>query len=200
MFELYRPGTSFLHRMPAGWKLLALALAGTGLFLISTLPLLLALLAGAALLYPAAGLSLKAGWAQLRPAFWILLAIFLAQGLLNSWALAVFVVARFAALLMLAGLLTLTTPVSAMIAAMEHGFRPLRHIGASPAKISLALALALRFIPVMAALTREVREAQKVRGLDRSVLAVAVPVVVRMLRMSDDIADAIDARGYNPEL
>jgi len=99
---------------------------------------------------------------------------------------------------MMAGLLTLTTRSSDMIAAMERALTGLRHVGLNPAKISLTLSLALRFIPVLASATLEVREAQKVRQLERSVLAVAIPVVIRTLRMADDIADALDARGYDP--
>ena len=45
----------------------------------------------------------------------------------------------------------------------------------------------------------EVREAQRARGLERSLVALTVPIVVRMLKMSDDIAAAIDARSYDPD-
>ena len=79
-----------------------------------------------------------------------------------------------------------------------NGLPVLRPLGVNPAKVSLALSLALRFIPVLAQITREVREAQRVRGLENSVIALAIPLFVRTLRMSDDIADAIEARGYRP--
>lgn len=196
MFELYRPGASFLHRMPAGSKVLLLAVAGTLIFLADALAVVLAFLAAAAVLYPAAGIPLRSAWAQIRPALWFLAAILLAQGLINGWEAGVFVVARFAGLLLLAGLLTLTTRVSDMVEGMERGLSVLKYAGINPAKASLAVSLALRFIPVLAAVTAEVREAQKARGLNRSVLAVAMPVVIRTLRMSDEIADAIEARGY----
>lgn len=199
MFELYRPGTSFLHRLPPGVKLLSLAVCGTVVFLVESLAAISAFFAVTLMLFPAAGMPLIVAWRQVRPALWILVILFLAQGFINSWELAVFIVARFAALLMLAGLLTLTTRASDMIDAMERGFWMLRYIGVNPAKVSLTLSLALRFIPVLSNVTREVREAQKVRGLDRSIIAVAIPVVVRTLRMADDISDAIEARGYNPK-
>ena len=64
--------------------------------------------------------------------------------------------------------------------------------------MSLAISLTLRFIPVLAQITRDVREAQRVRGLEGNIVALAIPLVVRTLRISDDIADAIEARGYNP--
>ncbi|MFZ5965484.1 energy-coupling factor transporter transmembrane component T family protein [Thalassococcus sp. BH17M4-6] len=197
MFELYRPGQSFLHRLPAGAKVLALALCGTVVFLIGQLWLIAFCLLAALALYPLSRLPLATAWAQIRPALWILVAILIAQGLINGWTAGAFVVARFAALLLLAGLLTLTTRVSDMIDGIERGLWMLKYLGLNPAKISLALSLALRFIPVLAQITAEVREAQKVRGLDRSIVAVAVPVVTRTLRMSDDIAEAIEARGYN---
>ncbi|MDJ0626895.1 MAG: energy-coupling factor transporter transmembrane protein EcfT [Rhodobacter sp.] len=198
MFDLFRPGHSFLHRLPAGTKVLLLAVSGTLVFLVDEIVIIVAFLAVVLTLYPLARLPLTSAWAQLRPALWILVAILVAQGLINGWFVGFFVVARFAALLLLAGLLTLTTRVSDMVEGMERGLWVLRYVGVNPGKVSLALSLALRFIPVLATITGEVREAQKVRGLDRSVIAVAIPVVVRTLRMSDEIADAIETRGYGP--
>lgn len=199
MFELYRPGSSFLHGMRPGAKLLALAGCGTAIFLLPGLPAICAVLLAVLGIYAATGLGLAAAWAQLRPVLVIFAILFAAQVWISGWLTGAFFIARFAALLMLAGLLTLTTRVSDMVAAMERGFQVLRPIGLNPSKISLALALALRFIPVLAQITGEVREAQKVRGLDRSIIAIAIPVIVRTLRMSDAIADAIEARGYNPD-
>ncbi len=74
-------------------------------------------------------------------------------------------------------------------------FKP---IGVNPDKVSLAISLALRFIPVLGRITTEVREAQKARGLERSVIAVAMPLAIRAIKMADDISDAIDSRGYRP--
>ncbi|WP_370231556.1 energy-coupling factor transporter transmembrane protein EcfT [Cognatishimia sp.] len=198
MFDLYRPGTSFLHSAPAGGKVLALAVLGTLAFLVADIRIIFAGLAAALLLYSVCGLPLKSAWSQIRPTLWILLAIFIAQAIFNTWQLGVFVVARFAVLLLLAGLLTLTTRASDMIDGIERGLPFLRPIGVNPAKVSLALSLALRFIPVLAQITREVREAQRVRGLENSIVALAIPLFVRTLRMSEDIADAIEARGYRP--
>ena len=51
---------------------------------------------------------------------------------------------------------------------------------------------------MLAQITQEVREAQKARGLERSVIAVAMPVAIRTIKMADDISDAIESRGYRP--
>lgn len=198
MFDLYRPGSTFLHRMPAGFKVLALAVLGTIAFMIDDPIWIFTGLCSVLTVFLICGFSLKDAWMQIRPTLWILLAIFAAQAIFNTWQLGVFVVARFALLLMLAGLLVLTTKVSDMIDGIERGLPFLRPLGVNPAKVSLAISLALRFIPVLAQITSDVREAQKVRGLENSVIALAIPLIIRTLRMSDDIADAIEARGYNP--
>ena len=49
----------------------------------------------------------------------------------------------------------------------------------------------------IASLTAEVREAQRVCGLEHSVFAVAVATIVRTLTLAHEIAYAIDARRYD---
>lgn len=199
MFDLYRPGNSALHRMAPAIKILALAISGTLLFLADETPVVLAFAVLTLIFYRLAGLTLSCALEQIRPVAWILALLFIAQFVMNDGATAILIVARFAVLLMLAGLLTLTTRSSEMIAAMERGLRLLRFAGINPAKVSLALSLALRFIPVLARITNDVREAQKVRGLERSIIAIAIPVAVRTLRMADAVSDAVEARSYDPQ-
>lgn len=198
MFDLYNPGSSVLHRAPAGIKVLAMATLGTAIFMVSQVEILIATLMCALALYPLSQLPLSAAWRQIRPALWIFAAIFVAQAVLATWQLGAFVVLRFVVLILLAGLLTLTTRASDMIEGIERGLPFLRPLGVNPSKVSLAISLTLRFIPVLAQITRDVREAQRVRGLEGNIVALAIPLVVRTLRISDDIADAIEARGYNP--
>lgn len=187
-----------VHRSPPGAKMLALVLAGTGLLLVHDLGVALAALAGTLALYGLARVPLAVLLRQARPAFWIVLVVFLFQLYARDLAFAAATSLRFLALLLLASLVTLTTPASAMIETLTRSLSWLRWLGLHPAKVSLGLSLALRFIPVVAAIAGEVREAQKARGLDGSVLALAVPVMIRTLKMADEIAEAIDARGYDP--
>ena len=198
MLDLYRPGASPLHRLSPGPKVLVMMAAGTLLFLIESLPLTLSALVLTLALYRVAGLSLTLAAAQLRPLA-LIFAIFLAlQWWLSGPLLALFVVTRLAALILLASLVTLTTRATDMIDMITRALAVLRPLGVNPAKVGLAISLALRFIPVLGQITTEVREAQKTRGLERSVIATALPVAIRTLKMADDISDAIDARGYDP--
>lgn len=196
---LYVAGTSPLHRLPPGLKLVALLAAGIGVFLVRDpvwlLPALAVLVAG----YVLARIPARVAVRQLRP-FAILFAVFfLVHGALTTWALGSLVVLRFM-ILVLAGLLvSLTTRTSDMLDALERGLAPFAALGINPAKVSLAFSLALRFIPLLYERAREVREAQQARGLERSFTALAVPLLVRTLRLAGDLTDAIEARGFDAE-
>ncbi|AMG89856.1 MULTISPECIES: energy-coupling factor transporter transmembrane component T family protein [Bordetella] len=193
---LYVAGASFLHRLPAGLKLAALALAGVGLFLLSDWRVLAAVLAGAALLVWRSGVGAAAWWRQTRGLALIVLAVGLFTGLMQGWPHAAVVVLRVAALIGLAMAVTLTTPVPALIDACERALRPAERLGLlNAAQVALALALALRFIPEIWRNYQEIREAQAARGLGAHPLALLVPLVVRTLKRAEEVAQAIDARG-----
>ncbi|MCP9480507.1 energy-coupling factor transporter transmembrane protein EcfT [Shimia sp. CNT1-13L.2] len=198
MLDLYSPGTSLLHRMRPAPKMLALMIGATLLFLNESLPLTVAATVLVLALYFVAGLTLRQAWNQIRPLLWIFALFFALQWYFSGLILAAYVVLRLAALILLASLVTLTTRSSDMIDTMTSGLRFLKPLGVNPAKVGLAISLALRFIPVLAQITQDVREAQKARGLERSVIAVAMPVAIRTIKMADDISDAIESRGYRP--
>ena len=96
----------------------------------------------------------------------------------------------------LAALYTLTTPVSATLDAMQVLLRPFRR-WVDPDRIGLALALAIRCVPMLADLVREVLEARRARGAEGSPVAFAVPVMVRALRTADHLGEALKARGVD---
>lgn len=197
MIALYRPGRSLLHRMPAGVKLAVFAVVGTALFFVAE-PLAAALAAIAAVIIftVAAGPAPRLLAATLRPFAPIIVIIAIAQAWLHGMDAAVAVALRLIALFLLASIVTMTTSVSAMIGALEYAMRPLAWLGVDTARISMAMALAIRFIPRLAAIAGEVREAQRARGVERSLLALAVPLIVRTLKTGEEVAEALDARGF----
>ncbi len=198
MLDLYSPGTSVLHRMTPAPKMLVMMIGATVLFINQSLILTAVALFVVLGLFLLARLTLKQAWAQVRPLLWIFAIFFTLQWWFSGIELAAYVVLRLAALILLASLVTLTTRSSDMIDTMTSGLRFLKPFGVNPAKVGLAISLALRFIPVLAQITQDVREAQRARGLERSVIAVAMPVAIRTIKMADDISDAIESRGYRP--
>ena len=196
MIATFHHAKTPVHRLRPGAKIAAVFIGGTLVFVFAEWRAL-AVLAGAVLvLYALARIPPGLALAQIRPAFLILIAIFALHAIFGEWLFGVFVVARFAVVIMLAALVTLTTRVSEMVAALEIGLGPARHIGVDPSRVALAVAMAIRFIPVIATEAAAIREAQAARGLHRSFVAILVPLVIRSLRMADGVAEALDARGF----
>lgn len=194
---LYVPRESPLHRLRPAPKLAAVLLAGVVVFWVRDWRVLLALLALTLALYGLARLGWRASWAQLRPSLGVLLFLFVVQSLLAGLESGAVTVLRFGVLLLLSSLVTLTTRVSDLLAALERAMQPLARVGVNPAKVSLAVSLTLRFIPVVVQTVNDVRDAQRARGIEKNMVALTVPVIVRTLKMADDVADAIDARSFD---
>lgn len=196
MLGLYLPGRSWLHRASPGFKLLTLLVSGVLVFLLRDWRWLLALLSGVLGLYALAQLGWQTVWGQVRPALGMLLFLLVIQGWTTGWMSGWITVLRFGVMILLASLVTLTTRVSGMLTALERALAPLRHVGVNPARVSLAFSLTIRFIPVITQVMTDVREAQQARGIERNMVALAVPVIIRTLKMADDVADAISARSF----
>jgi biotin transport system permease protein len=194
---LYVPGSSVLHRAPAGAKLLALVAAGLGsLWLDDAWQVLVALgvvLGG----YAVAGLPLRVAGRQLRPLVWIAVGTAVFHVLVSGWERAFVVVGVLALLVLLASLVTLTTRTTALVDAVVTGCRPLRVLRVDAERVGLMIALGIRCVPVVVGLAQDVRDAQRARGLGASPRAFAVPLIVRSLRHADALGEAMVARGVD---
>ena len=199
MLSLYVPGDSFVHRAPAAAKLAILLVGGAALFVVSSIPLHAAELALLVGLFRAARLPWRDTFRQLRTALIFLVPIFLFHVFITDWALGLETVLRILVLLLLAVLVTLTTKQTDMIDVLEAAVRPLRHVGINPSRTGMMLSMVLRFVPMMMREAQEVLEAQRARGLDRNAIALLMPLLIKTLKMADDLSEAIEARGYDPE-
>jgi biotin transport system permease protein len=192
---LYVPGTSVVHRAPAGLKLMAMVAAGV-LSVFVDRPWEVGVALGAVLLgYRTAGLSSRVVGGQLRPLLWIGACTAVFHLVVNGWERALVVVGVLAALVLLAALVTLTTRTTDLVDALVGASRPLRVLGVDPERVGLMVALGIRCVPVVVGLAEEVREAQRARGLAASPRAFAVPLIVRSLRHADALGEALMARG-----
>jgi biotin transport system permease protein len=194
---LFRPGSSPIHRLPAGPKLLALVLAGVGSVFLHTPWQVTVGLVVVLVLYLLAELSPAALWQQVRPLWWVLVLLGVFHVVVSGWARAYEVLGVLVALVLLAALVTLTTRTTELIDAVVRVCGPLRTVGVDPERIGLLLSLGIRSVPVVVGLAQEVREAQLARGLGMSPRAFAVPLVVRSLRHADALGEALAARGID---
>jgi len=200
MIGLYRPGDSLLHRLPAAVKLAVLLLAiVAATVLVRTPPQVLATGVVTAGLFLVARIPLRILLAQLRPVLWMLLIIGVFQAVTASLGSAVVVCGVLLFSVALAALVTLTTRVTDMLDTVTRALGPLRRVGVDPDRVGLMLALAIRCVPLLAGIVREVAEARRARGLQWSVTALVTPVLVRALRTADAMGDALAARGVGDD-
>jgi biotin transport system permease protein len=196
---LHQPGHSVLHRLPAGLKLLALLVLAGLSFLLDEPWQGGAAVAGALVLHAVAGLGPRLVWSQVRPLVVVLLVLGAFQALVNDVERAVLVTTVVLALVLLAGVVTLTTRTSDLVDVVSRAStplrRPLRTVGLDPDRLGLLVALSIRSVPVVGSLAAEVRDAQRARGLEQDLRAFAVPLIIRALRHADTVSEALVARG-----
>jgi len=193
---LYSPGRSVIHRAPT---LLKLFLLSVGVVVIGVLQqpwqLAIAVLVVLAL-FVIARIPPRAAVAQIAPILWMLVLVVPIQGLLAGWLVAALMAGRLIVAVALAALFTLTTTVTAVLEAFQRMLRPFgRWVDAD--RIGLLVALTIRCIPLVTEIVTEVLEARRARGTRGSVMALAVPVVVRSLYAADALGEALVARGLD---
>ena len=196
MIGIVHPGNSLVHRAPALAKLALLAASVTIIALIPSLGWLGAAGGAVVALFALARVPFAVGWRQVVPVVWLLAIAVPLQVVFGGWEAAGVMALRVLLAVALAALYTLTTPVSATLDAVTTLLRPFgRWIDAD--RVGLALALTIRCVPLLAELVREVLEARRARGAEGSLLALAVPVIVRALRTADHLGEALAARGFD---
>jgi biotin transport system permease protein len=134
---------------------------------------------------------------QVRPLRWVVVLLVPFQWWTAGWRAAVVVIGTMVALVAAAGLVTLTTRMTALLDLLEVLLRPLRRVGVQPERVSLLLALTIRAVPVLVGTLSDVRDARRARGLERSPRALLVPVVLRTMRHADRLGEALAARGVD---
>jgi len=198
MISLYLAERTWLHAVPAGWKLLALAVISLAVAPFDSLALMAGLVVAVLALYASLGRAALRQIALLRP-LWPLLAILFALHWWNGHAaLGVAVMLRLVAMILLANAVTMTTRMDAMMDAIEPLLGPLRLVGVSPRRMALAVAMMIRFIPLLFALWEALNESWRARTGKRGGWRLLAPFCIQTLRLSHNTAEALAARGGAP--
>lgn len=195
LLGLYRPGSTLLHRAPPGGKLLGLCL--TGLLVVavggplSTAVLLT--LTVALLIW--SGTGLRALLRTLRGLALMVLLLGAWQTWQHGWARAFESVGDLVGLVLLATVLTVTTPVDALLDSLTRALRPFHRLGVDADQVALAFALMLRAVPGTLEIAAETRDAAAARGLSRDPRARLTPLVIRVVARARATGEALQARG-----
>jgi len=194
MISLYISKVTWLHRWPAGIKLALLAL-----FSIAVLPMtdwrwLAAGCMGVAILMISLGPAGRSRLVGLRKLLPLVLAIGLFQMAITSWEAGLVSVLRIMLMVAAADLVTATTSMQALMKAVMPIFKPCQWFGFKPQRIALAVALAVRLIPLLFAQWQSQREAWLARSNRSPRLTLLSPLITQTLQRADHLAEALASR------
>ncbi len=194
MGSLYSEHLTWLHRWPAGAKLACMALLGTLLFLFND-PWPLA----------AAGLACALLWWSLGPATHkvrrLIRSVLVAAALVAGFHLwlgrpdvAAVSALRLACASTLGVALTVSTRPTDLLQVLDALLRHLARLGLRPERLSLQLALMLRFTEHFFVQWQKLDEAHRLRTGRPGGLRLIAPLTVQMLQAAQRVADALYAR------
>lgn len=195
MIGLYHQGRSRVHRAPARVKMALMLVEGVAVSLLRDPAFLTLAAALPAALLLAASIPPKTVCKQLKPVAVLMALVMAVHVASDGWRAGLVVDLRLAALGLTAALVTLTTRASDLAREAERMARRLCRLGIDPEKVGLVLSVTIRFIPLLAQKAHEVRDAQRARGLERSILALCVPLLIKSLQIADQTSEALQARG-----
>jgi biotin transport system permease protein len=196
MLSLTAPHATPLHRLPAGAKLAALAVATVGIVALDD-PLPVAGAAAAVTaLHLALGLRIAGHALRLLRPLWPFAVVLLVWHLWTGDPMRGALIAlRMAAAVALANLVTMTTRLDDMIAVMERLAAPFGALGLPPRRLALAVALVIRFTPVLMGRAGQLADSWRARSPRRPGWRLAVPLALSALDDADRVAEALRARG-----
>ncbi|WP_108306003.1 energy-coupling factor transporter transmembrane component T family protein [Metalysinibacillus jejuensis] len=118
----------------------------------------------------------------------------------------IYIAIRFAVLVIMTSFLTLTTSPIAITDAIEILLNPLKKIKVPVHELALMMSISLRFIPTLMDETDKIMKAQMARGSDlstgpikdriKAVVPLLVPLFVSAFKRAEDLATAMEVRGY----
>jgi len=114
---------------------------------------------------------------------------------------------RFLLLNLMTSLLTLTTTPIEITDAVEALLNPLKKVKFPVHELALMMSISLRFIPTLMQETDKISKAQASRGVDfrtgkfkeriKAIIPLLVPLFVSAFKRAEELAMAMEARGYH---
>lgn len=120
-----------------------------------------------------------------------------------------YIIVRLLLMIMITTILTMTTKPLDLTLGIEYLLTPFKKIGVPAHEIAMIISIALRFIPTIIEETMRIMNSQKSRGVDfeegklkekiSAIISLIVPLFSVSLLRADELANAMEARGYVPQ-
>lgn len=221
----YLPGQSFWHRLDPRSKIIATSLFVISSFLIEQWFFMGLLIVAELIAMRLTRIPMNYFFKSLRPILFFVVLTFFLQVLFNKQGelifslgpigvydeginLGFFMSVRLVIVVLISTLLTLTTKPSDLTLGLESLFKPFKKIGLPVSELALMISIALRFIPTLFEETQKILKAQASRGVDikegkfkdkvMQLISLLVPLFILSFKRADELANAMEVRGYVP--
>lgn len=118
----------------------------------------------------------------------------------------IFISLRFFLLILMTSILTLTTTPIEITDGLENLLHPLKKVKFPVHELALMMSISLRFIPTLMQETDKIMKAQTARGVDftsgpikdrvKAIIPLLIPLFVNSFKRAEELATAMEARGY----
>lgn len=219
----YIPGNSLIHQMDPRAKLLLIFFYVFIVFLansVLTYALLGIYTLGIVLLTK---VQLRYILSGLKPILWVILFTFILHVFLTKegdllvdlgWlqiyeggvTQGIFISLRLLFLIIMTTILTLTSTPIEITDGMESLLAPFKKIGLPTHELALMMSISLRFIPTLMQETEKIMKAQAARGVEftsgpikdrmKAVVPLLIPLFISSFKRAEELAIAMEARGY----
>lgn len=219
----YIQSNSIIHRLDPRAKLLGSFYFILIVFLANNWISYLALLLFTLVIIQLSGISITYFLNGIKPMVWLILFTVIFQMLFTvggevyfEWGIikitslgvinAAFIFFRLVLIIMMSTMLTLTTAPLELTDGLEHLLRPLKRFGFPSHEIALMLSIALRYVPTLMDEAQKIMNAQRARGVEfdegkfidriKALIPILIPLFVSAFNRADEMAIAMEARGY----
>lgn len=217
------PGNSLIHKLDPRTKILLVFLYIVLLFIINSIPLILLAAVFTIFLIKLSSIPFKFILKSLKPIyifiiFTALLNLFMTDGTyivnfgflrITYEGLSITIIMSIRLILLVAGtsLLTYTTSPIVLTDGIESLLSPLSKMHFPSHELAMMMTIALRFIPTIIEETDKIIKAQTARGADfdtgglikkaKALIPILIPLFVNSFKRADDLALAMECRGYH---
>lgn len=221
----YLPLDSVVHRLDPRAKIMAMLIVLISIFFPSGWIGYAILFVCASMMIILSKLPVSFIWKAMKPSLFMLVFLFIINALVlktgtvlftvGGWSLysdaifqTLYIAVRLLLMIMITTCLTATTKPLEMTLGIEDLLSPFSVIGVPSHEIAMLISIALRFIPDLIDETARIIKAQESRGVDMkegkiserimAILSLIVPLFVSAFQRAEDLANAMEARGYAP--
>ena len=194
MMSLFISKQTWLHRWPAGMKLALLAAMSLLVLPISDWRWLAIGCWALMAVYLSFGDVGRHRVVALRGVLLLIAILGVFQAMLMTWQAGFLSALRIVFMVLLADLVSMTTPMQAMLRVMIAVLTPLRLFGVNTKRLALAVALMIRLISILFIQWQSQQSAWAARSPRKGSVRLLIPFITQALRHTDLTAEALMAR------